>query len=130
MIRYLSLAWIEALSKEVAGSDVLRSIGETHSIGVTQVVTGGPEGDVTYHFSVGDGEARFGAGPADPEDVKMQQDWETAVAVATGELNAQEAFIGGRILMWGDHQKLLDSHAVFGALDAVFSTVREHTSYE
>ena len=28
MIRYLSLDWIEALSNEVAGSDVLRSIGD------------------------------------------------------------------------------------------------------
>lgn len=130
MIRYLSLDWIDALSVEVAASDAMRSVAETHSIGVTQVVTGGPEGDVTYHLSVGDGEARFGAGPADPEDVKMQQDWDTAVGVAVGDINAQEAFINGRILMWGDHQKLLDSQAVFGALDAVFSTVRERTDYQ
>lgn len=130
MFRYLSLGWIDALSTEVADSEAMRSVAETHSIGVTQVVTAGPEGDVTYHLSVGDGEARFGAGPAEPEDVKLQQDWDTAVAVATGELNAQEAFISGRILMWGDHQKLLDSQPVFGALDAVFSSVRERTSYE
>jgi putative sterol carrier protein len=78
---------------------------------------------------VGGGEASFGAGPADPEDVKMEQDWDTAVAVATGELNAQEAFIGGRIRLFGDQQKLLDSQPVFGALDAVFATVRERTSY-
>ncbi|MGB0114758.1 MAG: SCP2 sterol-binding domain-containing protein [Ilumatobacteraceae bacterium] len=130
MIRYLSLDWISALSTEVAANDQLREIAETHSIGVTQVVTDGPEGDVTYHLRVGDGDASFGAGPADPEDVKMQQDWETAVAVATGELNAQEAFIGGRILLFGDQQRLLDSQPVFGALDAVFATVREQTSYE
>ena len=48
------------------------------------------------------------------------QDWETAVAVATGELNAQEAFIGGRIRLTGDQQKLLDSQPVFRALDGVF----------
>jgi putative sterol carrier protein len=130
MIRYLSLDWIEALSDEVAASDHMREIAETHSIGVTQVVCNGPEGDVTYHLSVGDGTASFGAGPAEPEHVKMQQDWDTAVAVATGELNAQEAFIGGKILLFGDQQKLLDSQPVFGALDAVFARVRERTSYE
>ena len=107
----------------------MRAIAESHRIGVTQVVNNGPEGDVTYHLSVGDGEASFGAGPADPEDVKMEQDWDTAVAVATGELNAQEAFIGGRIRLFGDQQKLLESQPVFGALDAVFATVREQTSY-
>jgi putative sterol carrier protein len=130
MIRYLSLDWISALSDEVARSEQMREIAATHSIGVTQVVCDGPEGDVTYHLSVADGDATFGAGPADPEHVKMQQDWETAVAVATGELNAQEAFVSGRILLFGDQQKLLESQPVFGALDAVFASVRERTSYE
>lgn len=129
MIRYLSLDWINALSHEVANSDHMRDIADTHRVGVTQVVNNGPEGDVTYHLSVGDGTASFGAGPADPEDVKMQQDWDTAVAVATGELNAQEAFIGGKILLFGDQQKLLDSQPVFGALEAVFATVRDRTTY-
>ena len=129
MIRYLSLDWINALSEEVAASDLMREIAETYSIGVTQVVSNGPEGDVTYHLSVGDGSATFGAGPADPEDVKMEQDWDTAVAVATGELNAQEAFIGGQIRLFGDQQKLLESQPVFGALDAVFASVRERTTY-
>ena len=69
-------------------------------------------------------------GVADPEDVKMEQEWDTAVAVATGELNAQDAFINGHIRMWGDQQKLLDNQAVFGALDAVFATVKEQTVYE
>ncbi len=129
MIRYLSLDWIDALSDEVATSEQMRTVAESHRIGVTQVVSNGPEGDITYHLSVGDGEAAFGAGPADPEDVKMEQDWDTAVAVATGELNAQEAFIGGRIRLYGDQQKLLESQPVFGALDAVFASVRDRTTY-
>ena len=55
MIRYLSLDWINALSDEVAASDQMRTVAESHRIGVTQVVSNGPEGDVTYHLSVGDG---------------------------------------------------------------------------
>ena len=129
-IRYLSLAWIDALSAEVASSEQMRDVAQTHRIGITQVVSDGPEGDVTYHLQVADGDATFGAGAAEPEDVKMEQSWQTAVDVATGELNAQEAFIGGHIRLFGDQQKLLDSQPVFGALDAVFSTVRERTRYE
>jgi hypothetical protein len=129
-VRYLSLAWIRELTREVADSDPLRELGRKHRIGVTQVVTAGPEGDVTYHLQVGDGEAAFGAGPADPEDIRMQQDWSTAVAVATGAMNAQEAFITGKILLSGDQQALMDAQPVFGALDQIFSTVRERTRYE
>ena len=130
MIRYLSLAWIDALSAEVAASENLRELADNHQINVTQVVRDGPEGDVTYHFRVGDGNATFGAGEADDEDVRMEQQWSTAVAVATGELNAQEAFISGQILLFGDQHKLLDAQPVFGALDAVLASVRDRTSYE
>jgi hypothetical protein len=130
VVRYLSLDWIDALTTEVATSAPLRAAADGRRLGVTQVVTAGPEGDVTYHLQVADGEARFGPGPAAPEDVRFEQDWATAVAVATGELNAQEAFIGGRIRLTGDQQKLLDSQDVFKALDAVFTRVRTRTEYE
>lgn len=129
-VRYLGLAWIRELTREVAESAALAELAGEHTIGVTQVVTDGPEGDVTYHLQVGAGTASFGAGPADPEDVRMQQDWATAVAVATGAMNAQEAFITGRILLFGDQQKLMAAQPVFGALDQVFAAVRERTRYE
>ena len=127
MIRYLSLDWINALSDEVAASDHMRALAE-HTDRRHPGRHDGPEGDITYHLRSSDGDASFGAGAADPEDVRMQQEWETAVAVATGELNAQEAFISGQILLFGDQQKLLESQPVFGALDAVFASVRERTA--
>jgi hypothetical protein len=129
VIRYLSLEWLDALTAEVADSEALQQLAGQHTLGVTQVVTGGPEGTVIYHLQVGDGIATFGAGQAVPEDVRMEQTWETAVGVATGTLNAQEAFIKGRILLTGSQQKLVESQPVFGALDAVFRTVRERTDY-
>ena len=129
MVRYLSLAWIDALSQEVAKSDALGTLADTHQIGVTQVVTDGPEGTVIYHLRLGGGTASFGAGPAEAEDVRMEQSWATAAAVATGELNAQEAFIKGLIRLTGNQQKLIESQPVFAALDAVFTSVREQTEY-
>jgi len=90
------------MSAEIATSDAMREVARLYSIGCTQVVTDGPEGNVVYHLVVGDGEARFGAGPAEPEDIRL----------------------------YGDQQKLIDSQPVFGALDAAFQTVRENTRYE
>ena len=130
MVRYLGLAWIRELGREVADSPVLTELAAEHTIGVTQVVTEGPEGDVTYHLQVGGGQVMFAAGAADPEDVKMEQDWTTAVAVATGVLNAQEAFITGRIRLFGDQQALMEAQPVFGALDSIMAVVRERTRYE
>jgi hypothetical protein len=129
-VRYLSLAWIRELTREVAESEVMDELADEHRIGVTQVVKDGPEGDVIYHLQVGDGHASFGAGPADPEDIRMEQSWDTAVAVATGAQNAQEAFITGQIIWYGDQETLLGNQPVFGALDAIFSSVRSRTRYE
>ena len=129
VIRYLSLEWLAALTSEVAASTALQRLATDHTIGVTQVVTDGPEGTVVYHLQVGDGSATFGAGSAFPEDVRMEQTWETSVGVATGVLNAQEAFIKGRILLTGSQQKLVEAQPVFGALDTVFTSVRERTEY-
>jgi hypothetical protein len=128
-VRYLSLDWLEELGRAVDGDSELRRLAAEHEIGLTQVVTAGPEGDVTYHLQVGDGEARFGPGPAEPEHVRMEQSWDTAVAVATDELNAQQAFVDGRIRLIGDQQRLLAAQPIFGALDAVFSAVRARTEY-
>ena len=56
-------------------------------------------------------------------------DGPTAVAVATGQLNAQEAFVTGRILLTGDRELLMASLDVFAALDSVFNEVRARTDY-
>jgi putative sterol carrier protein len=128
-VRYLSLDWIGALRREVAADEHLTDLAAHHEIGITQVVTDGPEGTVTYHLQVGNGGAAFDTGVAEPEHVRMEQDWDTAVAVATGRLNAQEAFVSGRIRLTGDQQRLLDAQPVFGALDGVFASVRDRTEY-
>ncbi|MFZ9483159.1 MAG: hypothetical protein ACO3AV_09695 [Ilumatobacteraceae bacterium] len=129
MIRYLSLDWLDALSAEVTASTDLQRLAGEHTIGVTQVVTDGPEGTVIYHLQVADGVAAFGPGQAFPENVRMEQTWETAIGIATGVLNAQEAFIKGRILLTGDQTALLAAQPVFGALDAVFRSIAERTEY-
>jgi hypothetical protein len=129
VVRYLSLDWIDALSRAVGDDEQLRELATTHELGLTQVVDDGPEGDVTYHLQVGDGAARFGPGAADPEHVRMEQSWSTAVAVANGDLNAQEAFVDGRIRLYGDQQRLLEAQPVFGALDHVLASLRGRTEY-
>lgn len=128
-VRYLSLEWIDALSAEVAGSEALAELAGVHRIGITQVVTGGPEGEITYHLQVGDGVARFGAGAADPEDVRMVESWDSAVAVAQGTMNAQEAFIKGHIRLSGNQQKLIESQEVFVELSRTFTEVGKRTDY-
>lgn len=118
------------MQEQVAASESLSALSHSHSIGVTQVITDGPEGTVVYHLQVGDGVASFGPGAAPDEHVRIEQTWDTAVSVATEQTPAQEFFIKGLIRMSGDAQRLIDSAPVFGALDSAFSAVRTQTTYE
>lgn len=129
-MRYLSLEWIDAVHESVSSSTALRDLARGIDFGITQVVTGGPEGDVVYHFTVGDGSAEFGPGPAPREDVRLEQSWQTAVDVATERMGAQDVFIRGHVKVTGDVQKLVDSQRVFGPLDEAFAAVRSLTVYE
>jgi hypothetical protein len=128
-MRYLSLDWIDALAAAVADSAEMAAIATDHTVGVTQVVSDGPEGTVVYHLQLAQGRAVFGPGAAEPEDLRFEQDWTTAVEVATGVLNAQEAFLAGRIRLFGDPPALMANQAVFRALDGAFGAVRERTDY-
>lgn len=128
-IRYLSNEWIEAVGKEVAESSKVQSFGHKHIFGLTQVVTSTPYGEVKYHLQSGNGSVMFSAGEANPEDVRFTQDYATATAVATGKLNAQEAFINGHIRFNGNQQCLIDAEELFSELDEVFTSVRERTDY-
>lgn len=129
-VRYLSLEWIEALSKAVADSDDMRRAAASNSIAITQIVTGTPDGDVTYHLVVQDGRAEFGAGPAENEDLRMMQDWDTAVGVAQHTVNPQDALIAGNIRLGGDPTKLMAAQDIFMALDGIFSEVSKRTLYD
>ena len=128
-MRYLGLDWIEAMKARVADSESMRTAAETCSIGVTQVVTDGPEGTVVYHLQVGDGIAEFGPGPAPSEDVRFEQTWDTAVGVATGTIPAQTVFVNGQVRLSGDTQKVVENVMVFAALDSAFAAVRDITDY-
>lgn len=128
-MRYLSLEWIDAVAAAVAASPAVAASAADLEVGITQVVDDAPEGTVVYHLQVANGAVSFGPGPADPEHVRFQQDWEIAVDVATHRLNAQDAFVGGHIKLTGDQAALMAAQPVFAALDGVFASVRDSTEF-
>ena len=94
--------------------DLQRSLGEGQpdrlgaSARIQYHVTGGPQGDIHYYWVLQDGhlvEARLGD-LADAE-VTMVESYDDAVKIATGELDANVAFMQGRIKVTGNMARLL-----------------------
>ena len=128
-IRYLSPEWIEAVSTRISDSREIQALAATHSVGVTQVVTGTPFGDVTYNFQVGAGRATFSPGVASPEDVRFSESWDTALAINNDSMSPDEAILLGHVTFSGDHTKLVAAGEVFALLDSVFEEVRALTTF-
>ncbi|MFZ9804857.1 MAG: SCP2 sterol-binding domain-containing protein [Ilumatobacteraceae bacterium] len=127
-MRYLSDEWISAVAHEVGADPAVAAAAAGHTVAITQVVTDSPFGEVTYHLVCADGRVHFGAGPA-PSDVTFRQSYDTAVAIARGELNAAESFITGKVRFSGNHETVIAAQSFFAALDSVFTRVRARTTF-
>jgi putative sterol carrier protein len=127
MVRYLSAAWFERLS-EVAPELVAPRAGEP-SLVLRQVITEGPEGDVSYEVVVADGKARIDQAPGTPADLTFTSDYRTASAIAAGELSTQAALAAGRLKVSGDVTVLATRSGDVSGLDAIPAELRAVTEY-
>ena len=128
-VDYLSNEWINAVAEGIRQSSEIAAVARDNSVAVTQIITGTPHGDVTYHLDSRDGKITFASGEAATSDIAFTQDWQTAVGVATGKINAQEAFISGKIRFKGDHERVIATQPLFLALDVVFTSVNANTNF-
>jgi putative sterol carrier protein len=127
--RYLTEEWFDTAQRALAANSPLTEAASNVQLTVQQVVTGGPDGDITYHVDVDHGNVRVASGEASEPTVTFIQSWDTASAVGQGELSAQGAFMTGLIRVRGDLPKLVEHGAVFGGVDDVLADLRSQTTY-
>ena len=131
MPRYLTPEWFDAARAALAASPTSPPNDDAGTELVVQhVVTGGPDGDVPFHVDVVRGAARIEPGTADDPTVTFTESWATAVAIARGELAAQEAFRLGHVQVRGDLMALVERASVVNGLDAALADLRSRTEYE
>jgi len=104
MSKWLSQDWLDE-SRKLAESQPERPGASAR---MQYVVTGGPDGDVKYYWVLENGkllESQLGEMP-DPE-VTLTQTYEDAMKIQKGELDANAAFMQGRIKVTGNMAKLM-----------------------
>jgi hypothetical protein len=122
-LRFTSQEWLDAVIAALGAADARASL-QGVVVTLQQIVTGGPEGEVRYWLAFADGDVEGGLGDAPSgADVTIAQDYETATALARGELNAQAAFMQGRLKITGNMGKLLQHQAALDALGSAMSTI-------
>ena len=107
-----STAWLADLATAAAATDVPDDVEAS----IEQVVTGGPDGEVRWSVRLAGGRASVVSGPAPDADVSLTTDWDTALALSSGDLAVTDAFLAGRLRLRGDVQVLLRTASVLEGL--------------
>jgi putative sterol carrier protein len=104
---------------------------ESARLVLEQVVTGSPDGNVSYFVVVENGTARLveSASAEEVPDLTITSDWDTAAAIAKGELATQAAIMQGRLRVRGNLATLARRVGDLAGLDLVPDAVREATTY-
>jgi len=127
--KYLSPDWIDELDRAAQATDLVRVAAPDLVFVVEHEVTGLSEGTVRYHIAFDRGAARLRSGGAPAADACFTEDVETAVAVSSGAINAQSAFMSGRLRVRGDMDKLIAAQPALEALDVALQEARARTTY-
>jgi len=124
MAKFLSQEWADEVRTALNNSDDVRSAIKGVQLCIQQIVTGAPEGEVKYWTKFDDGNVEGAIGEASDADVTIAQDYDTAVAMNKGELNAQAAFMQGKLKVTGNMGKLLQNQGAMQSLGPVLSSVQ------
>jgi putative sterol carrier protein len=120
-VRFLSQEWAIAVTEALNSSDEFTAAAANHHARVQQIVTGAPEGDAKYYFTVAQGAAQIGLGELEDAEATITQSYDTAVAISRRELPPQDAFMQGKLRVYGNLMKLLQLQEVLSALGKAVS---------
>jgi alkyl sulfatase BDS1-like metallo-beta-lactamase superfamily hydrolase len=104
MAKWLSQEWLDE-GRELSESQPERP-GATARM--QYVVTGGPEGDVKYYWILENGKLlESKLGELEDAEVTLTQSYDDAMRIQKGELDANAAFMQGRVKVTGNMAKLM-----------------------
>jgi SCP-2 sterol transfer family len=131
MARFLSAAWFDEI--ESASTPGSGNADSDERLVMEQVVTGTPDGEVTYLVVVEGKRARVVRpsphGYTAEVELTITCDWPTAAAIAQGRLSTQRALMQGRLRVRGNPTALLRRGAQLAGLDPIPNTIRKNTTY-
>lgn len=116
-VKFLSDEWAQEVTNALNSSDEFQSAASGQQVKLQQVVQNTPDGgEQKYYFTLEDGKVQVGLGDLTDAEATLTQDYDTAVAITKQELNAQNAFMQGKLKISGNMMKLMQLQGVFNAM--------------
>ena len=121
-VKFLSDEWAEALKAELNQSEDFRQAAAGHKATIQQVITGA-DGTTNYWITIGEGEIDLGVGDIEGEDATITQSYDSAAALAKGELSAVTAFMTGKLKIAGNMGMILGLQGALAQLPAAMAKI-------
>ena len=121
-VKFLSDEWAQALKAELNESEDFRQAASGHKATIQQIITGA-EGTTNYWITIGDGKIDLGVGDIEGEDATITQSYDSAAALARGELNPVTAFMTGKLKIAGNMGMILGLQGALAQLPAAMAKI-------
>lgn len=115
-IKFLSEEWATTMTDALNSSQDFQNAASGQQVKLQQVISDAPDGESKYYFTIDGGKAQVGIGEIADAEATITQNYETAVAINKQELNAQNAFMQGKLKIAGNMMKLMQLQGVFTAM--------------
>jgi putative sterol carrier protein len=107
MSKFLSEEWAQEATDALNSHEGFKNAIGAADLGIQFNTTDTPDGEVDYYLSTSGGLATMAIGTLEGADVTVKQNYDTAAAIAKGELNTQTAFMTGKLKVSGNLAKLM-----------------------
>jgi len=121
-VKFLSEGWAQALKAELNQSEAFRQAAAGQKATIQQIITG-TEGETHYWITIGDGEIDLGVGDIEGEDATITQSYDSAAALAKGELSPVTAFMTGKLKIGGNMGMILGLQGALAQLPAAMAKI-------
>ena len=120
-VQFLSQEWTSELEQRLNASDAFRKAAGSAKVTIQNVIQAA-DGPKRYWMRFDEGTVSMGAGEAEAAEATIEQDYDTAVALARSELNPVTAFMTGKIRINGSMMLLMQLQ---GALSELAKEMQE-----
>lgn len=116
-VKFLSEEWAQEVTNALNSSDEFQSAASGQQVKLQQVIQDTPDGgEQKYYFELDGGKVQVALGELADAEATLTQSYDVAVAIVKQELNAQNAFMQGKLKISGNMMKLMQLQGVFNAM--------------
>jgi putative sterol carrier protein len=119
-VQFLSDEWAAELTQRLNASDTFRKGLGGNSAKIQQVVSTS-DGERRYWLRAENGQIDMGPGDIPSPDATIAQDYDSAVALARGELNPVSAYMTGKLRISGNLMMLMGLQGALAELPRVMA---------